>query len=135
MFLRIEKRDDNQTRHKLAALAEGPFKVVNAVSRVITIERADGSIEKVSRDRVVLAPPVWEEAEIANAVRPMTDDELEIADEVAEETKNLRTAPGFIEQETQLNNTVNDNIDEDELNVLPTMICILSKNFQNVLPS
>ena len=32
VFLRIEKRDDNQTRHKLAALAEGPFEVINVDS-------------------------------------------------------------------------------------------------------
>ena len=38
VFLRIEKRDDSQTRQKLPPLAEGPLKVIEANSRVVTMK-------------------------------------------------------------------------------------------------
>ena len=94
IFLRIEKRDDSQTGHKLAPLAEGPLKVIEANNRVVTIERTDGTIERVSRDRVTLAPPAQTEDSTIETVRPMTDAELIPTEITVNEEMNLKTAPG-----------------------------------------
>ena len=53
VFLRVERRDDKETRHKLAPIAEGPFRVkeVDTASKTVVIEREDRSTENVSRSR------------------------------------------------------------------------------------
>ena len=94
VFLRIEKRDDSQTHHKSAPLAEGPLKVIEANSRVVTIERTDGTIERVSRDRLILAPPAHTEDSTIETVRPMKDTELIPTEITVNEETNLKTAPG-----------------------------------------
>ena len=77
VYLRVERRDENETRHKLAAVAEGPYKVLEATRRTVVIERPDHSVEKVSRDRVTLAPRPRTVDEVRETIRPMTDQELE----------------------------------------------------------
>ena len=76
VYLRVERRDENEHRHKLAAVAEGPFKVMETHDKTVVIERNDKTIERVSRDRVALAPTPKTLEELQNVVRPMTDEEL-----------------------------------------------------------
>ena len=76
VYLRIERRDDKLTRHKLAPVAEGPYQVIQSTGNTVVIERPDSSVERVSRDRVVLAPQPRTQAEIQDVIRPMTDEEL-----------------------------------------------------------
>ena len=51
VFLRVKRRDESQTRHKLAAVAEGPFPVESVKGNTVVIVRPDGTVERVSRDR------------------------------------------------------------------------------------
>ena len=62
IFLRIERKDEKETRHKLAPIAEGPFPVirVDTSSKTVVIKRPDESVENVSRSRVALAPKAEE---------------------------------------------------------------------------
>ena len=75
-YLRVERRDEREHRHKLAAVAEGPYKVLDIRGSTVVIERQDKSIEIVSRSRVVLAPQPRITQEIQDSTRPMTDEEL-----------------------------------------------------------
>lgn len=56
IFLRVEKRDESDTRHKLAAVADGPFPVVSVKGNTLVIKYLYQKVERVSRDRVTLAP-------------------------------------------------------------------------------
>ena len=56
MFLRAERRDENETRHKLAALAEGPYRVESVQGNTVVIVYHDNKVQRVSKDRVTLAP-------------------------------------------------------------------------------
>ena len=58
VYLRVERKDDTETRHKLAPIAEGPFPVkkVDQENKTVFLERPDKTVENVSRSRVVLAP-------------------------------------------------------------------------------
>ena len=76
VYLRVERRDENEHRHKLAAVAQGPYKVIETKGKTVVIEREDNTVERVSRDRVVLAPKPRTVQEIQQAVRPMTDEQL-----------------------------------------------------------
>ena len=76
VYLRVERRDEREHRHKLAAVAEGPYRVIETKENTVVIERQDKSVERVSRSRVVLAPQPRTVMEIQNAVRPMTDEEV-----------------------------------------------------------
>ena len=60
----------------MAALAEGPFKVLETKGKTVVIEREDKTIERVSRDRVVYAPKPRTVQEIQQAVQPLTDEQL-----------------------------------------------------------
>ncbi len=89
IYLRVERRDENETRHKLAAVAEGPFKVISSTRHTVVIERPDQTVERVSRDRVTLAPRPQKPEEIQQIVRPMTDQEIERYDyPVGEDTND-----------------------------------------------
>ena len=76
VYLRVERRDESQTRHNLASVAEGPFKVESVKGNTVVILRPDNSVERVSRDRVTIAPARLTAAEVQDRVRPMTDTEL-----------------------------------------------------------
>ena len=94
VYLRKERRDEREHRHKFAAVADGPFKVIKATRQTVVIERTDKSVERVSRDRdlsrVVLAPDPRSLDEVQDAVRPMTDDELINRDYPLNEIANMR---------------------------------------------
>lgn len=69
MFTRKDFFDSRkETRHKLAPIVEGPFKVSEADTKTMVVIRGD-ELERVSRDRVVKAPdptdkgPLWDERE------------------------------------------------------------------------
>lgn len=56
--LRVERKDDKKMCHKLAPVAAGPYLVKNTSpeDKTVTIEYLDGTAQKVSRSRVLLAP-------------------------------------------------------------------------------
>eukprot|EP00171_Calliarthron_tuberculosum_P014574 IDg14574t1 len=58
-FLRLEKNSEGKTtrRHKLAPIADGPFRVTTVKERTVVLERPDKTREEVSIDRVKPAPP------------------------------------------------------------------------------
>ena len=72
VFLRTEKKDDKDSRHKLAQIAEGPYlvKQTDDKSKTVVIEYDDKTVENVSRSRVVRAPKRQTPAEIQNVVQP-----------------------------------------------------------------
>ena len=72
VFLRTEKKDNKDSRHKLAPLAEGPYlvKEVDVDSKTVVIEYGDHTVERVSRSRVVLAPKRLTPAQLQNVIRP-----------------------------------------------------------------
>lgn len=55
VFRRVERRDELQTRHKLAAVDEGPFLVDSVRGNTVVIVQPDDKVGRVSRDRVALA--------------------------------------------------------------------------------
>ena len=72
----VALQDEREHRHKLAAVAEGPYRVIEAKDTTVVIEKDDRSVERVSRSRVVLAPKPRTLDEVQRSVRPMTDEEL-----------------------------------------------------------
>ena len=90
IFLRVERRDENQTRHKLAAVAEGPFPVESVKGHTVVIVRPDETVERVSHDRVVLTPKPLTAAQSQEVTRPLTDEELSVNDFPVTEEVNLR---------------------------------------------
>ena len=48
VYLRVERRDESQTRHKLAAIAEGRFKVLSTKGNTVVIERLGKTLERVA---------------------------------------------------------------------------------------
>ena len=111
VYLRVERRDETQTRHKLAAVAEGPFTVISAKGNTVLIERNDKTVERVSRDRVTLAPPKRTAEEIQEVVRPLTDLELEPDEYPVSEQVNNRDKPadaGEIRSKTRQRPVVNE---------------------------
>ena len=70
VYLRVERKNPKDHRHKLAPVVEGPFRVTKATGNTATIERKDRSVEKVSRSRVVLAPRPPTNQEVQDILRP-----------------------------------------------------------------
>ena len=72
VYLRVERRDEAETRHKLAPIAKGPYRVkaVDNRSKTVVIEYDDHSVENVSRSRVVLAPKRITPQELQESTRP-----------------------------------------------------------------
>ena len=78
VYLRVERKNAADHRHKLAPVAEGPFRVTKTTGNTVVIERADRSVERVSRSRVVLAPKPLTEAEMEQTLQPtLVDNTLE----------------------------------------------------------
>ncbi len=92
VYVRVERRDEKEHRHKLAAVAEGPYRVIETKDTTVTIEKDDKSVERLSRSRVVAAPEPRMETEIQESVRPMTDEELNQHDYPAK-LKDKRVQP------------------------------------------
>ena len=90
MYLRVERRDEREHRHKLAAVAEGPYRVIEVKDSNVVIEKEDNNVERVSRSRVVLAPKPKTVEEIQEDVRPMTDEELDQNGYPVPELTNMR---------------------------------------------
>jgi len=55
VFVRKEYYSTTEKKHKLAPIADGPFKVLKVDAHTVTVQVANAT-EKVSRDRVVEAP-------------------------------------------------------------------------------
>ena len=91
MFLRVERKDDKETRHKLAPIADGPYLVkdVNQDGKTVVIVYDDQTVENVSRSRVVLAPRRLTPTEQVDETRPMTINEI-ISDYPTSEVVNNR---------------------------------------------
>ena len=54
VFLRRDHTPRTESRHKLAPVADGPFKVFGADEHTVVV-KIDENVERVSRDRIVLA--------------------------------------------------------------------------------
>lgn len=76
VFLRVERKYEKETRHKLALISERPFQVkdTDRAAKTALIERPDKSVEHISRSRVVLAHR-GSINEIRTAIRPSTTTE------------------------------------------------------------
>ena len=74
----------------MAAVAEGPFRVTSTRGNTVVIKRPDDTVERVSRDRVVLAPNPFSAEELTERTRPLTDAELLQREYPVEEEVNLR---------------------------------------------
>ena len=77
-------------RSTLAAVAEGPFRVESVKGHTVVIVRPDGTVERVSRDRVVHAPEPLTAAQSQEVTRPLTDEDLTANDFPVAEEVNLR---------------------------------------------
>lgn len=44
MYLRVEHREENEHRHKLAALAAGPYPTVEIIGKAVVIVREDETV-------------------------------------------------------------------------------------------
>ena len=77
VFLRVERKNLHDHRHKLAAVAEGPFRVKEAKDDTVVIEKPDRTVERVSRSRVVLAPKPATVREVDAILRPIPNAELD----------------------------------------------------------
>ena len=55
VFIRRDHTPRTESRHKLAPVADGPFEVVGADEHTVVV-KIDENVERVSRDRVELAP-------------------------------------------------------------------------------
>lgn len=76
VYLRVERRNEDEHRHKLAAVAEGPYPVLDVKGKTVVIQRRDNTVERVSRDRVINAPAPRTAEEIERITRPMAAGEL-----------------------------------------------------------
>lgn len=56
MYIRVERKNSKDDKHKLMPNAEDPFKVMNAETHAVTIKKTDRFVETVLRSRVALAP-------------------------------------------------------------------------------
>lgn len=78
LFVRVERRYDKKTQHKLAPIVEFPFRVKEAdeTNKTVVIEREDRFTENLSRSRVTLAPPPILADDLIKDNHPKTDEEL-----------------------------------------------------------
>ncbi len=90
VFLRDERKDETDTRHKLAAVAEGPFRVDSVKGNTVVIEYHNAKVERLSRDRVTLAPKSLVPEEIAKILGPITDAEIVPSEFPIPQDVNLR---------------------------------------------
>lgn len=70
MFLRVERKNAEDHRHKLASLTECPFKVTKADNKTVFIERTSLSVERGSRATVVLALRCPTIGDLKNVLQP-----------------------------------------------------------------
>lgn len=56
MYLRVERKNHKDHLHKLALVAEGPSEVIKIDDKMVFIEKADHSVENVSRSQIVFVP-------------------------------------------------------------------------------
>ncbi len=89
VFLRVERRSEKDVRHKLAAVADGPFKVIEVDTKTVVIEKPDKTVERVSRDRVVLAPERRSSEQIKTTLQS-ADANLQDSDLPASDKDNLK---------------------------------------------
>ena len=95
----MERRDQAETRHKLAPIAKGPYQVKSTDdrSKTVVIEYDDRTVENVSRSRVVLAPKGETPKETQDAVRPALISETISDYPVPESTNNQHLVEEIIQ--------------------------------------
>lgn len=72
LFLRVEQKNENDHRHKLAPFAEGLFKLKKAECKTVVIERPDHFAESVSRVRVAPDPKPKKFTEVNEILKPLS---------------------------------------------------------------
>lgn len=78
MLFRVEGKEDKETQHKLASIAEGPFRLKDVHKAINTdvIEKDYLSIDIVSSPFVTLAPTLKSSSELLEDSRPQSDEKL-----------------------------------------------------------
>lgn len=56
VYLRVKRYDEDEHRHKLAAVAAGPYPVLEVKRKTVMKIREKETVDSVSRDRVKHAP-------------------------------------------------------------------------------
>lgn len=93
MFLRVGRKDEKETRHKHAPIAEGPLPVLGVLNaaKTVFIKRPDEYVENVSRSRVALPPKSPEDSHNDKEIFSIPVRGI-IRNYHAEEEKNLKHA-------------------------------------------
>lgn len=68
VYLRVERKDPNEHRHKLPPIAKGPWKVIKVDDKTVVIEKTDRL--KVSHLRILLAPEPKSKKEMESIFKP-----------------------------------------------------------------
>ena len=104
VFVKRDHTPRTQTRHKLAPVADGPFRVLDANEDTVVVD-IDGEVERISRDRVALAPA---SQEVIDPIAGETNEEVDSDNE---------DSP--IEEQTQedIPQNENQNDAEEELDI------------------
>lgn len=70
VYLRVERKDRNETHHKVMQVAEGPYHVMETDYKTAVIEKVDRFVEKVFRSRAVLVPKPKLKEEMEEILKP-----------------------------------------------------------------
>lgn len=74
VFLRVERKNNKENRHKLAPIADGTLKVVKDSHRIAVIERPDRSVELLSRTCLVLSLKAMSKKEVNDLLKLYKND-------------------------------------------------------------
>lgn len=69
-FLHVERNNAKDHHHKLAQVADGPFKITKADDKTVVIERPERSVERISSARVFLAQKAKIEKAFNDILKP-----------------------------------------------------------------
>lgn len=71
VYLRVERKNRNDHRHKLAPVSKEPDKVAKFDDSTVIIKKTYWSIENISRSPVFIAPKPQTEREVGKLLKPM----------------------------------------------------------------
>lgn len=74
VYVILERRGEKETRYQLAAVARGPYRVVETNSRTVTIRKKNINFQRLSSSRLVVAPALQTLKELRAVVHPIMDD-------------------------------------------------------------
>lgn len=122
VFLPVKRKSAKEHHHKLAPVAEGPFKVTKADNKTVVIQRSDRSVERVSRTRVVLDSKAMSKKDFEDIVKPAEEYLGDPADESANQKDLVK--------ESRPKKTKNKMISESDSADTPGSIDHVKRRFQ-----